>query len=279
MSLGPAALVLAGTLAPAPPAAAQPEAAASACDTRFFVEELRAASRGGSPAYLRYLRRLLRETARAAPLDHLPAAFASERDPVVVETLGVAMVARADLAGERPLLAAVVARARRDPDPRLRAAAVRSLRGTASVSLLRRFGQEGYGPFIADPSAEVRAAAAENLVTENELMYHLDPLAAEEAVMAAAQAHDAALAARILGTTSLETVGSDAVAAAVRLLDASAPGLRVAAAAALGTAAAGHSADVVRALERRFRREPDAAVRTALAGALMRLGRRPPARP
>ena len=120
-----------------------------------------------SEAYKQYLRTLLRESAVNLPLAELQAAFEREYDPVMVEHLAAALVARTERGLEPEAMQAVAKRALEDRDPGLRAATVRALRRTGA---LERTG-DMYERLVRDASPEVRKEAATNLVEDNLHVY------------------------------------------------------------------------------------------------------------
>jgi hypothetical protein len=176
-------------------AAPGPATSAKTCE----VDDLLAHTRGlehRSPAYRKYMQRLLREAATDLPEGELLAAFAAEHDPARLEMLAAALAARTDRSGEPGALRAVAARAVDDTDPRARAAATRALRGTSTLE----HSPDIYKRLVHDPSPEVRREAAENLVIDNESVFggQHGP-AAETAVAAAVSSKDPAVTARVLG--------------------------------------------------------------------------------
>ncbi len=258
------------------PAAAESEARAperEPCSLPVMVDDLRAAFDGGSPALQNYLKELLKEGALRMPPDELRAAFASERDPKIVEALGVALATRASNAADPSVVAPVIERARKDSDPGLRAAALRGLRGVGSVEAMEATRQGSYEEFARDPAPEVREAAVENLLHEDAKVYFgHDKAVSEAAVKAAAATPDPALAARLLAGASMERAGPGAVKTLVEKLASDDAKLRAAAAKALGDVSAAQAEAAKRALVERYRAEGEREVRAAILEGLAHLG-------
>jgi HEAT repeat protein len=254
---------------PPPPA----EDAPGMCAVDWMIEAAREGFSTGSPAYRTYLRALLKEAAPTMALDALLDAVATERDPALLEALGAALASRASYEENPALLERLFDRAAADADPALRAAAVRALRATGSVETMTALGDAvTYESLVRDPSPDVRAAVADNLVAENRDVYGgRDARVADAAVKAAAASPDPALAGRVLAEISMEQAGADALATLTRSLSADAPALRQGAALALGSAPPGDGATRT-ALVERYQRDTDRGVRTAILQALARLG-------
>jgi hypothetical protein len=243
------------------------------CSLAVLLDGLRAAVKDGSPALQNYMKALLKESALRLSIPELRAAFAAERDPKVVEALGVALATRASNGGEPAIIEPILQRARGDADAVLRAAALRGLKGVGSVEMMEKVGRVSYADFVRDPAPEVRAAAADNLIFESAEVYfgHERPVS-EAAVKAAAESRDPVLAARLLAETSMEQVGSRAVGTLIEKLASDATELRAAAARALGGVSAAEAEGATRALLERYRIEVERSVRAAILEGLVRLG-------
>jgi HEAT repeat protein len=243
-----------------------------ACPMDWLVESARAGIADGSPAYQRYLKALLKESALTMPVGELLAAVAAETDPALLEALGAALATRASYDEDPGLVAPLLERAALDADPQLRAAAVRALRATGSIETMAALGDEvSYELLVQDPEAAVRAAVADNLIAENDDVYGgRDARVADAAAKVAAASPDPAVAATILGGISMERASADAIASITTSLTATDPQLRAGAALALGSAPS--SAATKKQLVDRYRREPDRNVRVAILQALARLG-------
>jgi hypothetical protein len=243
------------------------------CSLPGMVEDLRAAMRDGSPALRKYMKLLLKEAALAMPAEELRAAFAAERDPGVLEALGAALATRSSNTRELALVEPILDRARRDADPALRAAALRGVRGIGSVEAMEKTGGVSYADFARDPSPEVRAAAADNLIHESAKVYFGHERAVSEAaVKAAAACPDPALAAKLLAETSMEQVGPEGARTLVEKLGAESAELRAAAARALGDVPAAQAETAKRALVERYRVEGALEVRAAILEGIAHLG-------
>ncbi len=244
------------------------------CSLAVMVEDLRGALQDGSPALQKYMRTLLKEGALRLPADELQAAFAAERDPGVLEALGVALATRASNAGDAALVGPVVERARGDGDPALRAAALRGLRGVGSVEMMaKNRGGPTYADFARDPSPEVREAAADNLLHESAQVYFgHEGAVSDAAVDAAAASPDPAVAARLLAGTSMEHASADTVATLIAELGGQEVEVRAAAARALGGVPAARAEQARRALVARYSGEPERAVKAAILEGLVQLG-------
>ena len=266
------ALVVAARVLVGPPAEAQPARPAPKCSVSAMLEDLRAAQRHGSPSLQRYMRELFKESSLALPFDELKQAFEVERAPVVLEVLGAALAARSMRAPNPAFLQPVLERARNDADPAVRAAAVRSLRGTGSVEAMERLRDPGYAQLMRDASPEVRAAVVDNLIHEADKVYFgRDRAVAELAVKAAASSPEPELAARLLSQVSMEPVGPAAMAQLVKLLGSEHEPVRAAAARALGGVDRPEVAGVQTALVERYRRDSSPEVRRAVLEALVHL--------
>jgi hypothetical protein len=243
------------------------------CSLPTMVDDLRAATREGSPALQKYLKRLLKEAALAMPAEELRAAFAAERDPAVLEALGAALATRSSNTRDLALIEPVFERARRDADPAQRASALRAVRGMGSVEAMEKTGGGSYADFMRDPAKEVRTAAAENLIHESaEVYFGHDRAVSEASVKAAAACPDPALAAKLLAGTSMEQVGPEGVRTLVEKLGAESAELRAAAARALGDVPAAQAEAARRALVERYRVEGERGARAAILEGLVHLG-------
>lgn len=265
---------LGGWLLAAPGALADTALQRTTCSFPAMMEDLRAALKTGTPEFQRYMREFLKEAALAMPPGELLAALEAERDPAVLEALGAALATRASNTQDASLLRPLLQRAMKDSDPTLRAAAVRGLRGTGSVEFLEKNADVAtYAQLVRDPSPEVRGAAAENVIHENQKVYfgHYGP-AADAAVSMAAAAQDPKLAAKLLSEVSMEQAGPEAVREVTRQLGADSPALRQAAAAALGGVPVSEAAASRGALLAQYRDERDPGVRKAILQAIAQLG-------
>jgi hypothetical protein len=244
------------------------------CTVESMLDDVRAALKGGSPALQRYVKWRLKEAALAMPADALLAALAREGDPAVLEALGGALATKASNAESPALVQPLLARASGDADPALRAAAVRGLRGVPSVEFMEKNGGVvTYEQLVRDASPEVRAAVAENLVSESADVYSgHDRRVSEAAVATAAAAEDPAVAAKLLGEVSMEAVGPGAVEQVTKRLRAEDPKLRAAAATALGGVPGASSEGARRSLVDLYKNDRDPAVRKAALQGITRLG-------
>jgi HEAT repeat protein len=247
------------------------------CTPDALFDEARAGLQHGSPALKRYLAQLMREAALEMPTELWIRAIERETDPAMLEVLGSALAAKAEQLEEPSLVAALLKRTIAGDDPALRAAAVRSLRGAASVELMaaQKAGVDvDYQRLIKDESPQVRAAVVENLINEDDAVYSGHDRAMSEAALDAAFASDdAAVAAQVIAGVSTEAIGADAAQKLARALDDDSPALRAAAARALGglsPAVRGETSDVLVA---RYRRDDQLEVRTAILESLARLER------
>ncbi|MFP2961497.1 hypothetical protein ACLEPN_27735 [Myxococcus sp. 1LA] len=211
------------------------------CTVQGMLNDVRTAMKSGSPALKRYVKMRLKEAALAMPAESLLAALSDERNPEVLEALGAALATKASNAENPGLIQPLLARATGDADPALRAAAVRGLRGVPSVEFMEKNGGVvTYEQLVRDASPEVRAAVADNIVSESADVYSgHDRRVSEAAVSVAAASEDPAVAAKLLREVSMEAVGHEAVEQVKRQLRAEDPSLRAAAATALGVCPAG----------------------------------------
>jgi hypothetical protein len=246
----------------------------TACTMEGMLEDVRAGLKSGSPAYRKYLRARLKEAAVAMPPDALRAAVSQERDPAVLEVVGAALAGKASNAESPELVQALLSRASQDSDPGLRAAAIKALRGTPSVEFMAKNGNViTYEQLARDAAPEVRQAVVENLVEENAKVYYgHDKTVSETAVSVAAASNDPALAAKLLNEVSMEQVGPEAVAKLTQQLRSEDPGLRTAAARALGGVPAPEAVGARSSLLELYRGDKDPSVRKAALEGLARLG-------
>ncbi|EYF05250.1 HEAT repeat domain-containing protein [Chondromyces apiculatus] len=242
------------------------------CALPAMVDSLRGALQQGSPALRRYMQLHIKEAALSFPAGELRALFAAERDPAMLEALGAALATKASHSEDLSLVDPILDRARSEADPRLRAASLAGMRGTASVEVLQKKGGVSYEDFIRDPSPEVRTAAVDNLLHENDKVHFgHDRGVSEAAIKAAAASPDPATAARLLTGTSMEQVGPEAVQTLVSQLASRSPELRAAAAKALGGVPAASADTAQRALVSRYPAESEHAVRAAILEGLVHL--------
>lgn len=246
---------------------------ADQCTPDALLEDARAAFARGSPELKAYLRAVLENAALSTPNDLLLKQLEREDDPALVEALGAAIAKKAETTDDPTLAAPLLRRALQDSDPARRAAAVRALRGTGSVELMRGAGADvDYARLIRDEDPGVRAAVVENLVVEDEEVYsgHSGDFA-EAALQVADTTTDAAAAARIVRETSTEQVGPERARALGRALDDDDADMRGAAARALGGLQPAHADDAVDALVARYRSESSLEVRREILASIARL--------
>lgn len=261
------ALVLCALLAPA--AQAQPVHHPQTCSVQGLMEQIRRGLGSQSEAYRHYLRTLLRESAVTLPDAELRAAFARETEPVMIEHLAAALVARTERGADPEALAVVARRALEDRDPAARAASLRAMRRTSATESTGDL----YERMVRDPSPEVRMEAATNLVEDNEHVYsgHHGP-AADLAVTAAFASSDPRVTARILGTLSTEAISAESTGRLQSLLRSDDAGVRAAAATALGGVPSERMAGARESLVSLYRGEKDPTVRKALLQSIAQLG-------
>ena len=213
LSRAPALALIACVLTPALASAqelaasgAAPAFKARTCSVEGLMGSIRRGLHSNSEAYKLYLRTLLRESAVNLPLAELQAAFEREHDPVMVEQLAAALVARTERGLEDAAMKAVAQRALDDRDPALRAATIRALRRTGALEHTGDL----FERLVRDPSPEVRMEAATNLVEDNLHVYggHNGP-AADSAVAAAASSSDPKVTAHILGQLTTGEVSTE----------------------------------------------------------------------
>lgn len=293
-------MIFAGTLialnaAFADPAASRTNAAGSAttsaptaegrvqpatCSLGNQLQSLRLALRRGSPALQRYLRRQLRELAPAVPESELRAAFEREHDPAMIEELSAALAARMARLSQPQALRAPLVRAQSDRDPEARAAALRGLRGTASVEAMASLGVD-YQELARDEANVVRRAIVGNLLAESAEVFHGHDRAVSEKAIAVAlalrsgKAADPAQAAQLLSKISTESIGHAATHELLAILSAplseNPAELRAAVVTALGGVPASEGAAVREALLAYYRHDKDRDVRRAVLEAICHL--------
>jgi hypothetical protein len=264
--------LLAPALASAQQSASSHEAPApkpTTCSVEGLMDSIRRGMNSKSEAYKLYLRTLLRESAVNLPLAELQAAFEREYDPVMVEHLAAALVARTERGLEDEAFQQVAKRALEDRDPSLRAATVRAMRRTGA---LERSG-EMFERLVRDPSPEVRMEAATNLVEDTEHVYggHHGP-AANTAVAAAAASNDPKVTAKVLGQLMTGEISSDSARKLEHLLGSDSAEVRAAASTALGGVPVAEMANARQALTGMYRDEKDPTVRKAIIQSIARLG-------
>jgi hypothetical protein len=251
------------------------------CTLSAQLASLRQALLRGSPALKRFLRKQLRELAPAIPESELRTALSREHDPAMIEELTGALAARMARLNEPSALRAPLERATSDANPAARAAAIRGLRGTASVEAMTKLGGVDYQRLMRDPAPAVREAVVSNLLAESSQVYFGHDRAVSETAIAVAlaarsgPAADPAQAARLLSEVSTESVGHQAVEELLSLLDgpidASPPVLRAAVVTALGGVPSTESALVQKRLLEHYRRDSAKEVRRAILESLVRL--------
>lgn len=247
------------------------------CSPDALFEEARLGMLHGSPALKRYLAQLMREAALEMPSELWIRAIERETDPAMLEVLGGALAAKAEQLEEPGLVEVLLKRAIADGDPALRAAAIRSLRGAASVELMaaQRAGVDvDYQRLIKDASPEVRAAVVDNLITEDTAVYSGHSREMSEAALGAAFAsEDAAAAAKIIAGVSTEAISAESARELARALDDDTTAMRSAAARALGGLSPPLRGDTRDVLVAQYRREEQLEVRMAILESLARLDR------
>lgn len=249
--------------------------AAKRCALDDMLDGMRRALHRGSPALRLYARELLKESTLALAPEQLHAAFARERDPQVIEALGAALAARTARTRDMNFIKPQLDRAVRDADPAARAAAVRSLRGIASVEAMSETRSPGYEQLIRDAAPEVRSAVVENLLSESAQVYFgHDRAVSEKAVQVAAAAttNDPKSAAKLLSEVSTEQIGHDTVKTLLEMFASPNVEVRAAAAHALGGVSASEASSVRGTLVEHYSSDREAMVRKAILEALARLG-------
>jgi HEAT repeat protein len=267
---GVSALLL--LLAPVLPAKAAPEPPAleaQTCSLEGLMDRIRRGLNSQSEAYRTYLRKLLRESAVLLPSAELHAAFERETDPVMVEHLAAALMARTLRGLEPEARDAVTRRALEERDPAVRAATVRAMRRGGTL--------EGTGDLyerlLRDTSPEVRKEAALNLIEDNVEVYggHVRE-AADATVAAAAASTDPEVVAKVLGALPTGAVGPESVRTLQGLLGSDSAKVRAAAVTALGGVPAEGMAGARESLAAMYRDEPAPEVRKAILESIARLG-------
>lgn len=257
------------------PGLAEADQPGSECTVDGLLADVREGMRTGSPALRQYLKKVLSEAALILPPEALIAEFEREQDPAVIEALGAALAERAQLDENPALVQQVLARAAGDVDPAKRAAALRSLRATASVEMMEQNGGEvSYQKLVLDDSSEVRQAVVDNLVAEDREVYsgHHAQLS-ETALETAFAAEDPKARAQLLGDISTAAVGPEAARSIAAALDDDDAGVRAASARALGGLPPSSAGDAKDALLKRFDDEEDLEVRRRIVESLVRLER------
>ncbi|PTL79645.1 HEAT repeat domain-containing protein [Vitiosangium sp. GDMCC 1.1324] len=271
-SLALALGLLAPALAPAQQPAASTEAPqfqAETCSVEGLMDSIRRGLGSKSEAYKLYLRTLLRESAVNLPLAELQSAFEREYDPVMVEHLAAALVARTERGLEPEAMQAVARRALEDKDPGLRAATIRALRRTGALD---RTG-DMYERLVRDSSPEVRMEAATNLIEDNLHVYGgRDGRAADTAIAAAAASSDPQVTTKILGRLMTGEISSGSARKLEQLLRSDSSEVRVAASTALGGVPAAEMPSARQALLGMYRDEKDPGVRKAILQSVAQLG-------
>jgi hypothetical protein len=264
-------------LCASPAAAALNDDGDQQCTPDALFDEARAGLQHGSPALKRYLAQLMREAALEMPTELWIRAIERETDPAMLEVLGSALAAKAEQLEEPGLIEALLKRAIASDDPALRAAAIRSLRGAASVELMaaQKAGVDvDYARLIKDEAPQVRAAVVDNLINEDDAVYSGHDRAMSEAALEAAFAcDDPAVTAQVIAGVSTEAVGANAAKKLARTLDDDSPALRAAAARALGGLSPTVRGDMRDVLVAQYRRDEQLEVRTAILESLARLDR------
>lgn len=278
MNVLPTLALTVGLLAPAlalaePPASSSeaPTLKAGTCSVEGLMDSIRRGLGSKSEAYKLYLRTLLRESAVNLPLPELQAAFEREYDPVMVEHLAAALVARTERGLEDEAMQAVAKRALEDRDPNLRAATIRALRRTGA---LERTG-DMYERLVRDPSPEVRQEAATNLIEDNRHVYGgRDARAADTAVAAAAAvaSSDPKVTTQILGQLMTGEISAGSARTLEQLLRSDSAEIRAAASTALGGVPVAEMANARQALLGMYRGEQDTAVRKSILQSIAQLG-------
>lgn len=251
------------------PLSTPPALQAEACSVEGLMDSIRRGLQSKSPAYQRYLRELLKESAVTLPEEQLRAAFERETEPVMVEHLAAALAARTDR-GESPGALQVVAkRALGDADPAVRAASTRALRRTSA----EEHTGDMYSRLVRDASPEVRMEAATNLIEDNQFVYAgFHGPASDTAVAAAAASSDSKVTARILGNISTAAISGESAGRIHALLGSDDAEVRASAVTALGGVPASEMARARQTLGALYRDETDVGVRTAILQAIARLG-------
>ncbi|NTX41563.1 MULTISPECIES: HEAT repeat domain-containing protein [unclassified Myxococcus] len=263
--LAPSPSLAQATGTPLPPPALQPET----CSVEGLMDSIRRGLQSKSPAYRRYLRELLKESAVTLPEEQLRAAFERETEPLMVEHLAAALAAKTDRGESVATLQLVGKRASQDADPAVRAAATRALRRTSA----EEHTGDLYSRLVRDASPEVRMEAATNLIEDNQFVYAgFHGPASDTAVAAAAASSDAKVTARILGNISTAAISKESAEQLHTLLRGDDAEVRAAAAKALGGVPAPEMSRARQTLVALYRDESDVGVRTSILQSLARLG-------
>ncbi|WP_164017874.1 HEAT repeat domain-containing protein [Pyxidicoccus trucidator] len=266
LALIPLLPVTASAQAAAP---AVPELRADSCSVEGLMDSIRRGLSSKSPAYRKYLRTLLRESAVTLPDAELRAAFERETDPAMVEHLAAALVARTERGADPAAMGVVAKRIQEERDPALRIASLRALRRTSATENTGDL----YERLARDASPEVRQEAATNLIEDNQFVYsgHHGP-AADAAVGAAAASTDPKVTARILDNVSTEHISPESADRLKSLLRSDDASVRAAAANALGGVPSEQMASSREALLGMYRDEQDLGVRKMLLRSIAQLG-------
>ncbi|MFP2908421.1 HEAT repeat domain-containing protein [Pyxidicoccus sp. 3LFB2] len=249
--------------------ATAPELRAESCSVEGLMGSIRRGLASKSPAYKKYLRTLLRESAVTLPDAELRAAFERETDPVMVEHLAAALVARTERGADPAAMGMVAKRIQEERDPALRVASLRALRRTSATENTGDL----YERLARDASPEVRQEAATNLIEDNQFVYsgHHGP-AADAAVGAAAASTDPKVTARILDNVSTEHISPESTERLKSLLRSDDASVRAAAANALGGVPSEQMAGARETLLGMYRDERDVGVRKMLLQSIAQLG-------
>ncbi|AGC46572.1 hypothetical protein MYSTI_05292 [Myxococcus stipitatus DSM 14675] len=262
-------LWLPSLLTPLAALAERPTLQPETCSVEGLMDSIRRGLQSKSPAYRRYLRDLLKESAVTLPEEQLRAAFERETEPLMVEHLAAALAAKTDR-GESPSTMQVVSkRALNDADPAVRAAATRALRRTSA----EEHTGDMYSRLVQDTSPEVRNEAATNLIEDNRYVYAgFHGPASDTAVSAAAASSDSKVTGRILGNISTAAISPESAKTLHSLLGHDSAEVRAGAATALGGVPASEMAKARQTLGAMYRSETDVGVRTAILQSIARLG-------
>ena len=246
-----------------------PTLRAEACSVEGLMDSIRRGLGSKSEAYRKYLRTLLRESAVTLPDAELRAAYERETDPVMVEHLAAALVARTERGADPAAMGVVAKRILEERDPALRIASLKALRRTSATENTGDL----YERLVRDASPEVRQEAATNLIEDNLHVYsgHHGP-AADAAVTAAFASTDPKVASRILDTVSTEHISAESADRIKSLLRSDDASVRAAAANALGGVPSEQMAGARETLLAMYRDEPDSKVRKMLLQSIAQLG-------
>lgn len=246
-----------------------PRLVGESCSVQGLMDQIRKGLGSKSEAYKRYLRTLLRESAVNLPDAELRAAFERETNPEMAEHLAAALVARTERGLDPSAMKAVAQRALEEPNPALRASAIRAMRRTSATETTGDL----YERLVRDSSPEVRMEAATNLIEDNLEVYsgHSGP-AADLAVAAAVASSDPKVVSKILTTLPTEAISGESARKLESLLGSDEAEVRKAAATALGGVPSPEMARARESLLSMYRSEPDAGVRKALLQSIAQLG-------